>query len=91
MVLSLHRMALGSHSGENLYFSSALCAPEFLSQTQGGDGGFLFSMPALSMPALSARAVLLCHSIRLPDVCSAGRGDLTGQVSLHFLPVLSTI
>ena len=61
------------------------------SETQGGEGGFLFSMPALSMPALSARAVLLCHSIRLPDVCSAGRGDLTGQVSLHFLPVLSTI
>ena len=63
MVLSLHRMALGSHSGENLYFSSALCAPEFLSQTQGGDGGFLFSMPALWQPTVELLVLEQCSCV----------------------------
>ena len=63
MVLSLHRMALGSHSGENLYFWSALCAPEFLSETQGGDRGFLFSVPALWQPAVELLVLEQCSCV----------------------------
>ena len=81
MVLSLHRMALGSHSGRNLYLWSALCAPEFLSETQGGEGGFLFSVPALWQPAVELLVLQQC------SVCSAGRGDLTGTVSFTFCQI----